>query len=482
MSNRISNTLRGALPGFGRAIQAGMQGRGAYQQGFDAESALQSQLAQTAARVMQAEAAADKDAAEAEKTRFGTQLLGRRPEMVDELAALGSDSSIPLVQAVRNSLKTGQPAMQPGVQLDGPTKDGEPLGALVPAEQRSRIARQLMRLAPVLMSAGDIKVDDWAKAQGGYREMDLGDDVLAGRRTAGAVGAAQAAVAGKPLFNSDANGAVLDLFGGGLEADNPMAQSTIALRGAQAGAQWANARQSDAAAGASTAQRDKTRAEMNDGANRGGAKAPVGYRWGADGVSLEPIPGGPADPNTKGAKLAKPPTEGQAKALMFGSRMAVSDELLRELESDGATMPSLLKMGVEQMPFVGPALGMAANTVASERQQQVEQAQRDFINAVLRLESGAVISPQEFANAAQQYFARPGDSPAVLRQKAANRMTAIRGMQAEFGEAAMPQFRDIVESARRERGSAKKLPLPGAPLTTKPKEPAVDGWGIQRIS
>ena len=43
-------------------------------------------------------------------------------------------------------------------------------------------------------------------------------------------------------------------------------------------------------------------------------------------------PGGPADPATKGAKLAKPPTEGQAKALIFGSRMTVADEILNDLD------------------------------------------------------------------------------------------------------------------------------------------------------
>ncbi|MEW3852079.1 hypothetical protein QOZ73_33105, partial [Pseudomonas aeruginosa] len=74
--------------------------------------------------------------------------------------------------------------------------------------------------------------------------------------------------------------------------------------------------------------------EVTSGMGTGG-KAPAGYRWGPDKATLEVIPGGPADPNTKGAKLAKPPTEGQAKALMFGARMAAADEVLAEVAKGG---------------------------------------------------------------------------------------------------------------------------------------------------
>ena len=40
----------------------------------------------------------------------------------------------------------------------------------------------------------------------------------------------------------------------------------------------------------------------------------------------------------------------------------------------------------------------------STDRQKFEQAQRDWINANLRKESGAVIADSEFENAAQQYF------------------------------------------------------------------------------
>ena len=68
----------------------------------------------------------------------------------------------------------------------------------------------------------------------------------------------------------------------------------------------------------------------------------------------------------------------------------------------------------------------------SDNNKKAEQAQRDFVNAVLRRESGAVIAESEFANAQKQYFPQPGDSAAVEKlQKARNRQIAIQGLLAE---------------------------------------------------
>ena len=57
----------------------------------------------------------------------------------------------------------------------------------------------------------------------------------------------------------------------------------------------------------------------------------------------------------------------------------------------------------------------------SDEYKQIEQAQRDFINATLRRESGATIQPSEFENAQLQYFPQPGDTPEVVKQKQRNR-------------------------------------------------------------
>lgn len=212
----------------------------------------------------------------------------------------------------------------------------------------------------------------------------------------------------------------------------------------------------NAAAGASSATAQLRRTQTS-AVGQGGGKAPAGYRWTTDAETdepkLEPIPGGPAD---KSGAPAKPPTEGQAKALMFGSRMAIADEILNELDGKGQRLPNLVKQGVEQVPLIGGGLGMVANMRTSEGEQQVEQAQRDFINAVLRRESGAAIGRDEFTNAQRQYFAQPGDSPQVLAQKRANRRTAIEGMRAEFGDGLNPRFVSTIRDARATRQASQK--------------------------
>jgi hypothetical protein len=158
-------------------------------------------------------------------------------------------------------------------------------------------------------------------------------------------------------------------------------------------------------------------------------------------------------------------TEAQGKAMLFGSRMQAANEILAGLEGKGVMTPSLTKMAVEEVPLVGGALGMAANVmVASPEQQQVEQAQRDFVNAVLRRESGAVIADSEFRNAAKQYFPQPGDDKNTREQKRKNRELAIRGILTEAG----PGAPDITSATGTgpvvaPRGQIQRAPAPAAP-------------------
>lgn len=152
-------------------------------------------------------------------------------------------------------------------------------------------------------------------------------------------------------------------------------------------------------------------------------------------------------------------TEGQAKANLFGSRMKEADRILQELEGKYSPMAVNAKMGAEKMPGVGGLAGAVGNLMLSTEGQQAEQAQRDFVNAVLRRESGAVISEPEFANAQKQYFPQPNDTPEVLAQKRRNRALAIGGMEAE------------VPGGLRAGGQ------PAAPASG-----AKGGWSIQKVN
>ena len=84
------------------------------------------------------------------------------------------------------------------------------------------------------------------------------------------------------------------------------------------------------------------------------------------------------------------------------------------------------------------AIPVVGNFLTSPHFQQMDQAQRDFVNATLRRESGASISAPEFENAKRQYFPQPGDDPTVIEQKGRNRQTAMEGI----ANAATPSFRE----------------------------------------
>lgn len=131
----------------------------------------------------------------------------------------------------------------------------------------------------------------------------------------------------------------------------------------------------------------------------------------------------------------RPLTEMQGKSALFGSRAALSDRLLNSLEDSVSTTGLAVKQAAAGMPIIGGIAGALGNVALSPEQQQVEQAQRDFVNAILRQESGATIQKEEFENAKKQYFPAPGDRPEVIQQKRLNRQTAIQGLRTMAGPA-----------------------------------------------
>lgn len=152
------------------------------------------------------------------------------------------------------------------------------------------------------------------------------------------------------------------------------------------------------------------------------------------------------DQDGNAIKPNKPLTEGQAKAVAFASRMQASDRIINELADAGTSV---------SVPGsrAGFGVGSAINAVSPEANQRLDQAKRDFINAVLRRESGAVISDAEFANAERQYFPQIGEGAGVKQQKAENRRIALDGMKADVPEGRLPQVDQI--SARRPSAAPK---------------------------
>ena len=126
-------------------------------------------------------------------------------------------------------------------------------------------------------------------------------------------------------------------------------------------------------------------------------------------------------------------TEFQGKSTGFATRAKTASDILDAVGKSGEVQPGTIKRIAEAVPWIGEGLGTMANVTQSEAQQRVEQAQRNFVNALLRQESGAVISDPEFNNAKKQYFPQPGDTAKVIEQKKQNREEAIKGLEISAG-------------------------------------------------
>lgn len=118
-----------------------------------------------------------------------------------------------------------------------------------------------------------------------------------------------------------------------------------------------------------------------------------------------------------------PFNEMQGKAAGFADRMTASEKIIGDLGAEGTSWGQRARSAV---PLIG-------NELVSEPYQKLDQARRDFINAQLRRESGAVISPEEFDNANKQYFPQPGDSAGTIAQKTNNRRIALEAMRRDAG-------------------------------------------------
>jgi len=135
---------------------------------------------------------------------------------------------------------------------------------------------------------------------------------------------------------------------------------------------------------------------------------------------------------TKGVKPEKPqkpPTEAEKTTAIFAQRTKEANQIFDQLADK-----------IEGQDFTAFQYQRSVpNVLKSSEMQQQEQAERNFINSILRRESGAAIAPSEFDSAAKQYFPQPGDGKEVLRQKKQNRLTTIKGLERAAGPALFPE-------------------------------------------
>lgn len=130
-----------------------------------------------------------------------------------------------------------------------------------------------------------------------------------------------------------------------------------------------------------------------------------------------------------------PLNESQGKAATFADRMMQANEVFENPDVVKAQQ-SWKNRAISEVPIFSAS---AEKKFTTGDYKKATQAERNFINAVLRRESGAVISQQEFDNAREQYFPQPEDPEDVLEQKRQNRQTVIEGFIRDAGPAYSPK-------------------------------------------
>ncbi len=199
-----------------------------------------------------------------------------------------------------------------------------------------------------------------------------------------------------------------------------------------------------------------------DGVVREVAPAPlptIGGGTGGPAPSPTPDPSATTAPNATPTPTQQPPsrvtevvpatvkpTNEQNLNAGFANRLNMANTVFDTLEAKGYQVPTQYDLRMSEIPGVG-------NYMVSSEFQQMDQGQREFINAQLRRESGAAISPSEFDNARKQYFPQPGDSPERLAQKRLSRELAIRNMAQSAGPAKL----EFTPKAVKDDGGASKL-------------------------
>lgn len=128
---------------------------------------------------------------------------------------------------------------------------------------------------------------------------------------------------------------------------------------------------------------------------------------------------------TQGGATVKPLTETQGKASAFYTRATSAGQIIDNLEATGTDFGQWV---IGQIPLT--------NWASSAEFQQLDSAKRDWISAVLRLESGAAIGKDEFSNYDKAFFPQVGDKQVTLDQKRNSRSLIAKTLQMQSGSGA----------------------------------------------
>lgn len=188
------------------------------------------------------------------------------------------------------------------------------------------------------------------------------------------------------------------------------------------------------------------------------------------GMSVQFDPTTGAFTMQQGANI-KPMTEAQSKDAVFATR---AEGALTKLEPNANALMETGSAIGSQVPLIG-------NRLKSEAYQQAEQAGKEFLQAILRKDTGAAITPQETDEYGSVYLPRPGDSEKTLEQKKSSRRRALEALKAGMPpQAILAQEKALNATGDKPAGQAPVPAQEATPEETPPPVPAEVPAGISK--
>lgn len=123
-------------------------------------------------------------------------------------------------------------------------------------------------------------------------------------------------------------------------------------------------------------------------------------------------------------------TESEAKVDTYHTRAKQASEDIKKVKFDATGIAGMIAGAAQESDTVN-YLANKAGAISPEAQEFTRSA-TEFVNAINRRDSGATITKEEWKNALNRYFPRPGDSPEVIAQKEGARATALQALGASL--------------------------------------------------
>lgn len=180
--------------------------------------------------------------------------------------------------------------------------------------------------------------------------------------------------------------------------------------------------------------------------------------------------------STKAGK-EKEATEGERKMGAFANRAQSANDAYESYIQEN---PGAAALGTKDY-LLGEYGGKLGSQFLSKEAKMSKQLEKEFIGAVLRPETGAAASDDEWSMYGEQYFPRGGDTPEVLARKSALRKQNIGTMRDMAGKGASPQAPSaIVSTPTTTSGGSSKpktsVPVMGAVGAISPKDQKALDW------